>query len=117
MKTVALVSLFAASPALADGYAPVTDRDTFLSVVSGKEIRNGLLGINLSVLPDGRISGRAVRWDVTGTWAWKDGYFCREMDWGGMPIDYNCQLVEVDGNDIRFTVDQGAGQAAEFTLR
>ena len=66
---------------------------------------------------DGRIDGSAVGWDITGTWQWQDGYFCREMAWGGDPIPYNCQLVEVEGDDrIRFTVDRGAGRSAAFSL-
>jgi len=39
------------------------------------------------------------------------------MDWGGYPIDYNCQLVEVRGGAMRFTVDRGAGDSATFNLR
>ena len=81
-------------------------------------MRKGLFGISLQVQPDGQIKGRAMGWDVTGTWDWKDGYFCREMDWSGYAIPMNCQLVEAKGNQqIRFTVDRGAGDSASFNLR
>ena len=66
----------------------------------------------------GSIAGSALGWDITGHWAWKDGYFCREMDWSGTPITYNCQLVEASGAEkLRFTVDQGKGDSATFRLR
>lgn len=63
------------------------------------------------------IAGDALGWDVSGAWRWTDGYFCREMAWGGDPIPYNCQLVEASGNEVRFTSDQGSGASASFKLR
>lgn len=104
--------------ALANDFEPVTELSDFLSLIEGRELRLGLFGVALKVLPDGRIDGRALGDPVTGSWAWQDGFFCREMDWAGTPIPYNCQLVEVrDDAVIRFTVDQGAGDSAQFNLR
>jgi hypothetical protein len=108
-----------ALPALADdGFARIDDKQEFLGTVQGRELRYGAFGIRLSVDPDGQIRGRALGWAITGKWDWKDGYFCREMDWSGYPIPQNCQLVEAKGDEvIRFTVDRGAGDAASFRLR
>lgn len=107
-----------ALPAAAEGYSRISDRDAFVQTVQGKELRLGLFGISLQVEPDGDIKGRAMGWDVTGRWEWQDGYFCREMDWSGYPIPMNCQLVEArEGEEIRFTVDRGAGDSASFKLR
>ena len=62
--------------------------------------------------------GDALGWQITGSWWWNDGYFCREMDWEGYAIPYNCQLVETnDGRIVRFTVDRGTGDSAQFRLR
>lgn len=114
----AFVLTMAAMPAAANEFTPVRDQGAFLSAIAGKEMRLGLFGVSLQVLPDGRIDGSAQGWDVTGTWTWQDGHFCREMDWGGTPIPYNCQLVELRGDSqIRFTVDRGAGRAATLNLR
>lgn len=121
----ALSAVFAATialapPAVADasGFRKVTDRTEFLSLVNGKQLRIGIYGLRISVVPDGSINGSASGWDLTGSWSWQDGYFCREMDWSGYEIDYNCQLVEVRGDDrMRFTVDRGNGRSAEFNLR
>jgi hypothetical protein len=40
------------------------------------------------------------------------------MTWGNNLVGYNCQLVEVRGdNELRFTSDQGTGENASFKLR
>lgn len=107
-----------ALPASAEDFERVTEREQFLEVVEGRELRIGILGISLRVGSDGRIEGSAQGWPVTGTWSWEGGFFCREMEWGGYEIAYNCQLVEVRGDDrIRFTSDRGQGQSASFTIR
>ncbi|WP_235933091.1 dihydrodipicolinate reductase [Paragemmobacter ruber] len=108
----------AGMPALAEGFSRISDRSEFVQTVQDKELRLGMFGISLTVEEDGEIKGRALGWDVTGTWEWRDGYFCREMDWSGYPIPQNCQLVEArGGEEIRFTVDKGAGDSASFKLR
>jgi hypothetical protein len=113
----ALLALSCATPAFAD-FVAISDRDEFLQVIEGRELRLGVFQIALKITPDGQINGSALGWDVVGTWSWDGGYFCREMDWSGEPIPYNCQLVEVQDNaKIRFTVDKGAGDEATFNLR
>ena len=113
-----LVILGLPGPALADGFEPVTDKDRFLDLVRDRELRIGLYNLSLNVLPDGTIDGSALGWEITGNWSWKDGYFCRQMDWSGTEISYNCQLVEAQGADkMRFTVDKGQGDSATFRLR
>lgn len=108
--------LSALVPLPAAAFEVVSDRDTFLSLVEGRELRIGLLGIALTVQADGTIGGTAQGRPVTGAWTWENGLFCRDMAWGEEPIPYNCQLVEIEGAAIRFTVDAGAGQAAVFNL-
>lgn len=106
-----------AVPSMAAAFERVSDRASFMQIVGGKELRIRLYGLTMNVLDDGTISGRAVGYDITGSWTWEDGYFCREMDWSGTAIDYNCQLVEVNGDRIRFTVDRGAGDNAVLRIR
>jgi hypothetical protein len=119
IRLSAIVSLvmLTACPAFAD-FVPVSDKSAFLSVLEGRELRLGVFQIAIKITPDGQINGSALGWGMTGTWAWEDGYFCREIDWSGRIIPYNCQLVEVEGTDqMRFTVDKGAGDDATFNLR
>ncbi len=114
---LAVAALFT-SPALAAEFAPVSDKQDFLSMIEGRELLLRLWDVSLNVKPDGQITGNMLGWDVTGSWNWQNGFFCREMDWSGYAIEYNCQLVEADGTgSMRFTVDQGAGKSAVFALK
>lgn len=108
----ALIAL--ASPAFAD-FQQVTSRDAFVQLLSGKKLTRPF--VELQVTPDGRINGRGAAWDVTGQWQWKGNYLCRSLKWGGDDLGYNCQEVKVQGNTVRITSDQGAGQSADFRLR
>lgn len=124
LAAAAALFLATQTPAQAEAWAlvpsgtkfqQVADRDTFVSLVSERSLRR--FGIRLNVLPDGRIDGRAFGRDVTGAWAWRDGYFCREMAWGSRPIAANCQEVTISGNLLRFTSDRGEGAYADLRLR
>ena len=117
MTRMLLIALLTLAPIAAQAFERVSERNTFLSLISGKSLSNRLLGVTLQVFPDGDISGRALGWDITGAWTWENGYFCRNMAWGDDPIPYNCQLVEAQGNEMRFTSDQGTGDTASFKLR
>lgn len=118
MNTPAFVAalLLSATTAAAE-YRPVTDQSEFLALLAERNLTNRLYNLTIDVDPSGQINGNAMGWDITGSWAWQNGFFCREMAWGGDQIPYNCQLVEVSGDQMRFTVDQGAGDSASFRLR
>ncbi|MEL6914888.1 MAG: dihydrodipicolinate reductase [Pseudomonadota bacterium] len=118
LKTlITSLALCAALPATA--MEAISERGEFVERVEGQVLQTRYLGVavNLQVSPEGRIVGRALGADITGDWAWQDGYFCREMTWGSTPIPYNCQLVEYNGEEMRFTTDRGAGRYADFDLR
>jgi hypothetical protein len=119
LKALACLTLLATPvSAVANDFEPVRDQSAFLDLIKDRVLRIWLYNLAISLQPDGRIEGSALGWAITGKWQWQDGYFCREMDWSGTPIPYNCQLVEVqDGDKLRFTVDRGAGDAAVFRLR
>lgn len=117
MRSLAAFLLLTA-PALAETYQPITDRSTFVDIITQHELRIGLYNLSLTISPKGQITGSALGWQITGNWTWQDGYFCRNMDWSGTPIPYNCQLVEAKGRQkLRFTTDKGAGDSAAFDLR
>ena len=117
-RSALLVATLLPGPALAEGFEPVQDEGQFLELVGDRVLRIGLYDLSLRVRPGGVIEGSAMGWAITGTWDWQDGYFCREMDWSGTEIAYNCQLVEArQGEVVRFTVDQGKGESASFRLR
>ena len=116
MRGAITTAVFAAlaTPAVAD-FAKISNESQFVEVVTGKTLTRPL--VRLQVTSSGEISGNGASWPVTGNWSWQNGYFCRDLDWGGMDLGYNCQEVRVNDNRIRFTSDRGAGQSAVFRLR
>ncbi|KIC50205.1 hypothetical protein [Tateyamaria sp. ANG-S1] len=115
MMMFAAAAALSAGPALAE-LVKVDDQSRFVQLVNGKTLTRPF--VRLNVTPDGKIAGRGARWDVEGTWSWQNGYFCRDLFWGGDPLGYNCQEVEATGDGrIKFTSDRGAGDSAMFRLR
>lgn len=104
----------AASPALAE-LKKVENQSEFVQLVLGKTLTRPL--IKIQVTPDGRIAGMGAKWEVTGDWIWRNGYFCRSIFWGGDALGYNCQEVRGENGRIRFTSDKGQGKSAEFRLK
>jgi hypothetical protein len=110
----AALTALTASPTLAE-FAKVASEQEFIALISGKKLTRPLVKIEVS--PSGQISGTGASWAVTGQWQWQGSYFCRSLEWGGDDLGYNCQEVASDGGRIRFTSDQGAGDAAIFALK
>jgi hypothetical protein len=115
LSAVLIGGVTMADAALAENMSVVSSRDTFVALVQDRELRR--FGIRLSVTPDGEISGRAFGTPVTGEWNWDGGYFCRDLFFGDEDLGFNCQLVQVNGETLRFTSDQGTGMSADLTLR
>lgn len=111
---LAAIAALAPLPALAD-LTRITDRGVFVSTVQGRELSR--LGVSLLVAANGSITGRALGRDVTGSWAWEGGMFCRTLDAGDRQFARNCQVVSADGSNIRFHADQGTGDIADFRIR
>ena len=111
----AAAAFLISTPVLAE-LKKVKTQNEFVQIVNGKTLTRPL--VKLTVTPDGRIAGRGSRWDVEGTWSWNNGYFCRDLFWGGDALGYNCQEVRAtpDGR-IKFTSDRGTGDSAMFRLR
>lgn len=110
----ALAAICAATGASAE-FAKVNSASEFKRIVTGKTLSRPL--VKLEVSPAGRISGKGMRWPVSGSWTWRNGYFCRDLYWGDDALGYNCQEVRVKDGQIRFTSDRGTGDYADFRLR
>ncbi|WP_157973486.1 hypothetical protein [Tropicimonas sp. IMCC34043] len=61
---------------------------------------------------DGRMSGRIGGGDLTGTWYWSEGFFCRTAQRDGEDLGLDCEAIEVLGDRIRYTSDKGTGDAS-----
>lgn len=116
LRAILLSATLAFAPAVAQAeLAKISSKIEFVQIVKGKTLSRPF--VKLQVSPEGDISGRGARWDINGSWSWQDGYFCRDLNWGGDDLGFNCQEVRMVGNKIRFTSDRGAGDSADFRLR
>lgn len=104
-----------ALPGAALSFERVSDRSAFVNLIGGRALTT--VAVNLKVTPDGAIAGRAFGQDVTGSWTWRNGLFCREMRTAVRDVPANCQLVEQNGSTLRFTSDAGKGASAKLRLR
>lgn len=111
----AAVTAFAALPALSDSFNRVTDKATFVKLVNGKALTR--TGITLRVASDGAIEGRAFGQSVTGAWRWSSGLFCRDLYFGKRDLGPNCQVVQLNGDTVRFIADEGTGDYADLRLK
>lgn len=110
-----IAMLFLALPGAASAFEPVVTKDAFLTVIAGKALTR--MGITLDVTPAGEIRGRAFGKPVSGAWRWQGGYFCRSLYFGQRDLGDNCQLVQLRGDTVRFTLDRGEGDYADLRLR
>lgn len=113
--TATIIALLITTPAYAEGFSIVRERQGFVSIIDGRDLTR--FGIKLKVTPEGSIRGRAFGRDVRGAWQWRSGYFCRSLYWGSLDLGPNCQAVKVDGGTIRFISDRGEGDHADLNLR
>ncbi len=107
-------AVLTATPVLAD-FKPVREETIFRELVDGRELTR--FGVRLQVLPQGEIRGRGFGMQVGGEWEWRNGYFCRTLEFGQSGDPYNCQLVLRNGDTLRFISDQGQGDQADLRLR
>ncbi|MCC5970458.1 MAG: dihydrodipicolinate reductase [Pararhodobacter sp.] len=114
---LSIVLSLSGMPALA--FERVSDSQEFAQLIEGRVLTR--FGIRLEVSTEsaeaGLIAGRGFGYPVTGAWRWEAGFFCRDLDWGGSDLGYNCQAVLRDGATVRFVSDRGAGDHADFRLR
>lgn len=103
------------NPAIATDFAPVQRETDFRALVEGRDLTR--FGIRLQVLREGQITGRGFGVQVGGDWEWRDGYFCRTLEFGASGDPLNCQLVLRNGNTLRFISDRGEGDYADFRVR
>lgn len=102
-------------PLPAAAFERVTSRDAFLSVVEGKRLI-GARGVVLAVGRNGTIAGRGFGLRVRGGWRWADGFFCRTLDTALRDFPEDCQLVQVQGDVVRFTAQRGRGDVADLRI-
>jgi hypothetical protein len=114
---VAAAVLLLAHPAPADSseFRRIATEGEFASTVVGRSLTR--MGIRLNVTDAGVINGRAFGQAVSGEWSWQSGLFCRSLYFGRNDLGYNCQVVLMNGDTVRFVSDSGQGDFADLRLR
>jgi hypothetical protein len=92
----------------------ILTRLEFVQSLGNRQLKR--FGANLYVFDDGSIKGNVFGKNFDGIWEWKDGYFCRDF-MGEKLLGYDCQKVEKNGDEMRFTAQKGEGQSLQFKLR
>ncbi len=106
--------LFAANPAAA--WERITTEQQFVDEVAGRTIFNAA-GSSWVLHPDGRLVGTWDGHSMTGRWEWHQAFLCRNVRIGGSESGTDCQIIEVQGDRVRITRDQGRGEASEVSMR
>ena len=101
--------------AVAQSDMRIKQQDLFIELTEGKKLKRFM--IELSVEKNGTITGIGAGTEVTGSWNWKDGYFCRSLSWGNRDLATDCQLVELKRKKLYFTSQQGQGATAGFSIQ
>lgn len=94
----------------------ITTAQQFLDRVAGRTFVTET-GNTFTSHPDGRVTGTWGGNEMTGRWEWHSGFWCRNVRVGGQESGTDCQTLELRGNQLRSTRDQGRGEAAVSTLR
>ncbi|TMV10238.1 dihydrodipicolinate reductase [Ruegeria sediminis] len=112
-KLLVLLSLTAAvagSAALAE-FKQVKKESQFQQQIVDRKLV-GANGDWTIIKADGSQSGEFNGNKYVGSWKWSGKYWCRNGVIGGRELGTNCQLVEVDGNSVRFIRDKGKGKVS-----
>ncbi|MEP3945664.1 hypothetical protein [Ascidiaceihabitans sp.] len=120
-KSTIAFSIFAlvattAIPALADNFKRIKTSEEFSALVVGKKITwdGGFAVIRANGKTDGRLKKQGK---YVGNWTFTKGFYCRNLVIKKEATGTNCQIVEIDGNKLRITRDQGKGATNIFNLK
>ncbi|MDU9006903.1 dihydrodipicolinate reductase [Sedimentitalea todarodis] len=82
----------------------------FCTQITGKHLTGG--GLEFVIYPNGRISGTADGQKFSGSWVWRDGFFCRKSELDGEDLGLDCEVIEISDGRMRYTRDKGMGDTA-----
>ncbi len=104
------------------GYTRVSDAATFEAAVVGKNLNNvnDPSSMFFRLNADGSMSGDIGRGALAGTWAFRDGYWCRTWTAGLKEASLNsedCKLVELGVGQVALTRDRGAGNKGIYVIQ
>ncbi|MCC5971631.1 MAG: hypothetical protein JJU15_16935 [Pararhodobacter sp.] len=118
MKSVFAASalvVLASGPALA--WERVTTEQQFRDRVVDRQIVTDE-GNTYTSHADGRVTGTWQGHRMVGGWQWHQGFWCRNVRVGqGQETGTDCQVIELQGNQLRSTREQGRGTSGVGTIQ
>ncbi len=116
-KIAACAAMVLAATSLpAAAWERITTEEAFLANVAGRTITTAD-GNTFTSHPDGRVTGQWAGQTMTGRWEWHQGFWCRNVRLGNNPeTGTDCQMVELRGDQVRSTRDQGRGEPGVGTM-
>lgn len=115
LAVVALTAMGTVS-ASADSFKRIKTEQEFNSIVVGKKLSWG--GGTAVVQANGKTTGKLNKQGkYSGNWKFTKGFYCRNLVISGKETGTNCQTVEVSGNQLRLTRDQGKGSETILSMK
>ncbi len=113
----AIAGVSVPTSAQAQGWQRITTEQQYRERIVGRQILT-TEGNRFTSHADGRLTGEWGGQRMVGGWQWHQGFYCRNVRVGSHPeTGTDCQLVEIRGNDVRKTRNQGRGEAGIGTLQ
>jgi hypothetical protein len=115
LSTTIVLTLLSTPVAFADSYKRIKKAADFNAIVVDKNLA---FGPNTAIIcSNGKTDGKLKKQGkYYGAWAWQNGYYCRNLVINKKETGTNCQLVEFDGKQLRFTKDKGKGGVTNLTF-
>lgn len=92
-----------------DHWVRVLSREQFVKLISNRSLVGD--GNRFVLHSDGRISGQIDGAKLSGNWHWEEAYFCRTATIDGNDLDHDREAIELRGNYMRYTRNEGHGDA------
>lgn len=96
----------------------------FKRIATEKQMRDLVVGKKLATSngysvanADGTMTGEFGGKKFSGAWKWSGKFFCRNGVLGGKEIGSDCQVWEIDGNQLRYTRQKGKGDSVIATIK
>lgn len=90
-----------------DNWERIHTKEQYLEKAAGKFFgEDGGMSV---ATKDGKIMGNFEGRILSGTWEWKDGFFCRTSTLGELDLGSDCILIEVTDHKMRLTLEKGTG--------
>ena len=95
-------------------------------IMTEQELREKVVGRRITnkdgyviIHEDGTVTGafgKGGRDKLTGTWTWEGQHYCRTLKVSGTDYGRDCQVIEVSGDMLASTTDQGQGERSVWKL-